>query len=606
MRALAVLALAAACGAPLLAQERTIGVGQAVTDSLTAQDPVRRGRRAPYHLWSLEGRRGQRLVIDLMSPDFDAYLVLRDAEGYAVATDDDSGDDNDARIRAILPRDGRYRIVATAYTEDARGVYTLLVRGWETPAAPPPGAAGSIRTGETVDGMLEPGDQVSGDGPLEDRWHFEARSGARLRVEMRSSDFDSYLFVLGPEGRALGSDDDGLGDKNSVVSFRAPSSGRFTALATSFGDSPSVGAYRLSLLEETGSFAEPGEPAPIAPGETREGRLETGDSTGPRGYQDRWTFSGRAGQVVRVDVVSSAFDAYAVLRLGETPVDSNDDGGEGNNARLLTVLPSTGVYTALVSAYSENRSGGRYTVSLVTAALGDAPGQTGRIAYGQRVAGRLEDGDRVREGGEGREDWWEFDGRAGQDVSAEARSGAFDTFLELRDPRGELIAEDDDGLGEGSDSYILARLSRSGRHRLVVRSYGDGAERGLYELTLALSRPVAPPGQVRDIREGETAVGRLEAGDSVVGDSTLADVWLFRAERSGEIVVDLRSGDFDAYLLVQDAGGRTLATDDDGGDGTDSRIAMQVTRGSTYRLVANSFGRDRETGTYRVSVRYGQ
>jgi hypothetical protein len=604
LRGLLIAFALAGPAAALEAQQRSISVGQARTDSLTAQDPVRRSRRAPYHVWLLEGRRGQKLVMDLMSPDFDAYLSLRDAEGYSIGSDDDSGDDNDARLRVILPRDGTYRIIATAYSEDARGVYTLLIRGWETPAAAPAGASVTIRTGDTVDGLLEPGDEVSGDGPFEDRLTFEARAGARLRVEMRSSEFDAYLYVLGPDGRVLGSDDDGLGDNNAVVSLRAPTTGRYTILATSYGDDPKVGSYRVSLVEETGSFAEPGAAAPIAPGETRDGRLETGDASGPRGLEDRWTFTGRAGQVVRIDVMSQAFDAYSVLRFGETAVDSNDDGGDGNNSRILTVLPNSGAYTLVVSAYSENRSGGRYQVSLTSATLSDVAGQTGRISFGQRLAGRLEQADRARDVGEGREDWWEFDGRSGQEVEIEARSGAFDTFIELRSASGSVIAENDDGLGQGTDSYIAHRLPATGRYRIVVRGYGEGDARGIYELWLGLTRPAAAAGGVQELSAGETFTGRLEAGDSVLGDSTLADFWLFRPTRSGEVVVDLRSGDFDAYLIIQDASGSVLASDDDGGSGTDSRVTVRVRAGATYRILASSYGSERATGSYRLSLRW--
>ena len=39
-----------------------------------------RNRKAPYHLWALDGRRGQRLVIDLRSSAFDSYVILRDEE----------------------------------------------------------------------------------------------------------------------------------------------------------------------------------------------------------------------------------------------------------------------------------------------------------------------------------------------------------------------------------------------------------------------------------------------------------------------------------------------------------------------------------------------
>jgi len=188
----------------------------------------------------------------------------------------------------------------------------------------------------------------------------------------------------------------------------------------------------------------------------------------------------------------------------------------------------------------------------------------------------------------------------------ELRSVEFDTYLELYGPDGALIAEDDDGLGEGTNSEITAHLPRAGRYRLVARAYTEKEDAtGLYELALLRVESIARPGAVTEIAAGTTVVGRLEAGDSTVGDSTYADVFLFRPRASGKAVIDLRSADFDAYLILQDASGGVLATDDDSGSGTDARIVYEVVAGRTYRILANSYGGTRDTGTYRLSVRLG-
>ena len=196
-------------------------------------------------------------------------------------------------------------------------------------------------------------------------------------------------MVLGPDGAQLATDDDGLGDNDASIAFRAGAAGHYTALATSYGDDPKSGAYRLTLVEESGDFAEPGEAGRVAAGETKDGRLETGDRFGTRGFEDRWTFTARAGQLLRIDVTSQAFDTYAVLRFGETPVDSNDDGGDGTSARIMTVAPNTGTYTLVVSAYSEARGRGRAGAHRAgTAACG--PPRAGRPrARRRRLRGRL-------------------------------------------------------------------------------------------------------------------------------------------------------------------------------------------------------------------------
>lgn len=600
--ALVVTVLAA--GAAHAQQPRSLRLGLTRLDSLTATDPVSRTRRAPYHLWTFDGRRGERVAIDMVSGDFDSYLALRDPDGMPLLTDDDGGEGNNARIRTILPRDGRYRILATAYTAEARGQYSLLLTGWESPPGPEPGAIGALRRGQSGGGSLEPGDSIGADGPFEDHWTFEARAGDRLRVELRSEDFDAFLSVLGPDGRVLGTDDDGLGGNNSSVSVRARLDGRYTALVSSYGENLSTGAYTVSLHADSGTFADPGVAATIAPGETRQGRLEDGDESGPRGFQDNWTFTGRAGQVVRLDVRTQLFDPYVLLLHEGMPVDSNDDGGEGTNARLTVSLPGNGRYTAVVSAYTQGRSTGRYDIALALATAPAGAGQVARITPGQSVSGRLEAGDRTRGEGGAYEDWFEFEGRAGQQVTMEMRSPDFDTYLELHDAAGAVLAQDDDGL-DGTDSFIMTSLPANGRYRIVARSFGESAATGLYDLALAVAAPAAPAGRLGELRVGQTVGGRLEYGDSVLGDSTYADIYLYRAESDGNIAVELSSSDFDAYLILRDADGRTIATDDDGASsGTNALIIASVAAGRTYRILANSFGTERSTGTYRVSLRW--
>lgn len=589
--------------APLAAQDRTIAVGQSATGELSSADPMARSRRAPYHVWMLEGRRGQRIVIDLMASEFDPVLVVRDDAGFQVGTDDDGGEGNNSRLRTVLPRDGRYRVIVTAFNENSRGRYTMALTTWDAPDAPAPGTATAITTGQSRNGVLEPGDEIAGDGPYQDRWIVDARAGQRLRAELASADFDAYLILLGPEGRQIAMNDDGGGNNDAAIGWRAAAAGTYTLVASSFRDEPLTGGYRLTLAEETGNFADPGVAAVIAAGERKEGRLESGDTEGRRGFEDRWTFQGRAGQVARIDVTSEAFDSYAVLRLADAPVDSNDDGGEGNNARLMVILPQNGTYTLVVSSFVVNSSGGRYEVSL---AFSDPPAGAGRVERltpGRRASGRLEIGDRPRSGG-GFQDLWEFDGRRGQTVMLEMRSGEFDAYLELRDPDGGLVSENDDG-GDGTDALITATLPANGRYRAVARSYSEREASGFYELTLTNAAEAARPGRPVELREGQVTFGRLEAGDSVVGDSTYADVFSFRAPRDGEITVDLRSSEFDAYLIAKDAEGMTLSTDDDGGDGTDARITMRVERGRTYRFLANSYGEDRASGSYRIALRFG-
>jgi hypothetical protein len=49
-------------------------------------------------------------------------------------------------------------------------------------------------------------------------------------------------------------------------------------------------------------------------------------------------------------------------------------------------------------------------------------------------------------------------------------------------------------------------------------------------------------------------------------------------------------GQFDTYLRIEDSAGRSLAQDDDGGDGLNSRLTFRPTQNDTYRVIVTSCG----------------
>lgn len=335
---------------------RAIKLGKQATGALNDQDPKLRGR-GPYQMWNLRGKRGQRIMIDMASSSFDTYLMLRTAEGILLARDDDGGDGNNARIRTILPRSGTYSIVATSYGAAASGDYSLTVGEWLVPDAPAAGQAQALTMGQTRDGLLEPGDDLTGDGPYQDRWTFELAEGARFRVEMRSSDIDAYLILLGPDGATLATNDDGSG-RDAVIAMRAARAGRYTALATTYGDMPVVGAYRIALSEVTGEMG--GAPVAISLGETKDGSLEAGDSTASNGSPvDLFLFTAPATRMYQIDLVSTAIDPYLTLQDATgNQLATDDDGGDTNlDSRIRFQMQQGQQYRIMAGTFGSGRSG---------------------------------------------------------------------------------------------------------------------------------------------------------------------------------------------------------------------------------------------------------
>jgi len=105
--------------------------GRRVDASLSASDPVL-DNGEPFHVYTYSGRRGERLVVNASSRDFDAYLVVgtpggRHGVGTELARDGDGGGDRDARIDITLPTDGQY-VIRVSPRVAGTGRYMLLVQ----------------------------------------------------------------------------------------------------------------------------------------------------------------------------------------------------------------------------------------------------------------------------------------------------------------------------------------------------------------------------------------------------------------------------------------------------------------------------------------------
>lgn len=93
---------------------------------LSEDDTPEQFRDFPGKVYTVELKAKQAYVLDLMSKDFDTYLLLQDANGVLIAQDDDSGGNLNSRIRFTPLASGRYRIVASTFN-GRMGPYSLRI-----------------------------------------------------------------------------------------------------------------------------------------------------------------------------------------------------------------------------------------------------------------------------------------------------------------------------------------------------------------------------------------------------------------------------------------------------------------------------------------------
>ncbi|HEU0298661.1 MAG TPA: PPC domain-containing protein, partial [Longimicrobium sp.] len=283
------------------AAQGTIQPGQRVTGSLTASDPTL-DDGSHYDVWRFQGQASHRYRVTLRSDDFDAYLAVGSSVGDECGgceTDDDGAGGTDAEVQFTGSADGTYEIRANSYDADEVGGYVLMLEDEGVVDEPhePADTGIPIALDQAVDGTLARGDEKVGSS-YTDTYTYRGRAGETITVSLSSEEFDTYIEmgqVDGGECTDMDSNDDGGEGTNSLLTIRLPDDGPYHIHVRSSGPGE-TGAYTLRV--ESGSAAPTltVPPSPIAPDETVQGRLSSGDARAADGaYGDVWSYGGHQG-----------------------------------------------------------------------------------------------------------------------------------------------------------------------------------------------------------------------------------------------------------------------------------------------------------------------
>lgn len=230
--------------AELPTEGRSLQVGTLAAGVLgPASHIVQDGR--PGEAWELTGRAGERVSIILESDAFDAYLYLSGPGLAEIMTDDDGAGDLNSMIDVSLPTDGPYTVVASALGAGEFGAYTIRVEeAADLNSLPIDGRV--VDLGQTIDGTLLFDDPIVLEGRRGQVWGFDATAGQRVVIDLRSDDFDSYLYLVGPGLMEPMSDDDGGDGTNSQITVTLPESGTYRIIASPYSSGDS-GSFSLGV-----------------------------------------------------------------------------------------------------------------------------------------------------------------------------------------------------------------------------------------------------------------------------------------------------------------------------------------------------------------------
>jgi hypothetical protein len=179
--------------------------------------------------------------------------------------------------------------------------------------------------------------------------------------------------------------------------------------------------------------------------------------------------------------------------------------------------------------------------------------------------------------------------RSGVDITL--GSPTFDTYLIILGPDCSLIGENDD-CGDATDSCLIGGVLDPGTYFVVANSFDPG-DTGAYTLSVTCGEP--PPSVCEScptaiIECGATQGGSLDAGECLLNDGSLFDLYSFELTAETAVDIDFTSAEIDTFLFLVDENCNVIATNDDCSEGTlSSCLEAVLLPPGAYFIVANSF-----------------
>lgn len=363
--------------------DHTLAYGATVTGTLNDSQYEER--------WTFAGQRGESISLVMKRTvdepgGLDGYMILQGPDGSTLQEVDDA---NESIMPALenyaLPADGTYTVVATRFgfvNGFSAGEYTLTltktgapsvaaVQGvtessarWVAAGTLPPGLR-RIAYNEPVQGTISSDD-------FEDWYIFRGRAGdvITLRMPATQGDLDPYLILTDAAGYELARNDDASSGSHdaAITDFKLPVDGRYMIRATryGFGNGPSSGSYTLTIKTQAAPVEAGSAEIPVAAlvyGESAAGSLSQDQPTA------RYTFAGKAGDVVTIDVerADGSLDPSLVLYDPDgKKLASSDKWLSPAEARISRfALPAAGIY-ALDVQLEDFTTTGSYRVLLLS------------------------------------------------------------------------------------------------------------------------------------------------------------------------------------------------------------------------------------------------
>ena len=592
-----------------------IAVGQTISGALEATDcfSVYHTRAAAQHhqdTYTFDAVAGEAYHITLSSSAYFPYFRLTTpAGGVVVERGDDFTNTLEYTYTALVS--GPHQIEVSSEYERWTGPYTLSL----APGVACTSGGGPLAPGQTVAGSLSATDCYNGTpwyltGSHFDRYTVEMQAGVRYTINMDTTEVEPFVMLRDPAGAVVATGSDyspggsGFPDRHAEVLYTPQTSGLYTIDATS-DVAEDTGAYTLALVSNSNCN---GAATPISVGDVVAGALETTDCDStirPFSFRDHYTFTGTAGQRVKITMTSQPVDSFlGLFGPGGQLLATDDDGGVGADARIVITLPAAGTYTIEATSFWSNWTGA-YSLRLEPGDGGGTCSATPTpIAVGDAVDGLLSGTEcPAVSRPSSYHDGYTFSAQVGQTYVISMVTNSFDAYLAVLDSSNQILAVDDDG-GYGLNALVEFTPSRTGVYKIEATSAEPDALGGYY-LSLTLAQGPAPECTTPPVplELGQTLPVELSTSDcrSEFQTSSHRDQYTIVVQAGQTYRLYMESTAVDPWLVLVDSFGNALLQGDDTDDGTaNAEIVFTAPEDETFTVEATSANPD-EVGPYTIS-----
>ncbi|MCU1237669.1 MAG: peptidase domain protein [Candidatus Solibacter sp.] len=320
--------------------------------------------------------------------------------------------------------------------------------------------------------------------------------------------------------------------------------------------------------------------------------------SGDQSYYNYYNLTLTAPGLVDVTAISGDFNATLNLLDAAGDLLTSNAGGGGYDSlynlqsSLRAQLPA-GSYRLQV--FSDVPSGGAYTLKYAFTEGEPKPCVPAALNFGDLLTGTLS-AESCRTSA-GIADVYALTLAASGTVDLDMSTTAFNTILEIRDGKDNLVVRNDEVDGV-SVSHITADLPAGVYTVVAAASSGAGSYRLAAKFTQR-DLPACSYAQALDLNGGY--IQRLGPGSCRASNGQPVDYYTFTLSADSLVLAVMTSSEVDGYLTLTDAAGNVLRTDDNS-YGSNDPLIVQYLRAGSYTLAA----RDASStvgGLYEVDLR---